>query len=443
MQSWYRLPTRRLWIVAWTEFYCESRSTFDEKECMMNTNPSIRRGFRVPKMLAGAGAAFVLFALASLPAQTGEPAKPKFSVKIQDEKAVVANLEDSGAIDPTRRINFQSQGNFFANITTMQGQILHLSHFPMFLINGQALQPGNGGRFEVMNAPLPKLPNGKQRVGSQTVWAINNLRITQTMELYPSKSKGAGQKRLLNTVLITYTIENKAANSQTVGVRGCMDTYVISNDGCLFAAPTHPNKVLDGIVLKDKTLPPYVQMLQNPNLQNPGYVSHLTLNMGSRYENINKVVLSSLRVGFGQWEMPVSPAMGDSAISFYWATKEMKAGAKRELAYAYGEGIAVAPESEGRLQLALGGSFQPGKVFDISAVVADPSPGQALSLELPAGMKLLEGKEFQPVAPLADDQEYSTVLWKARVVQPGQHTIRIRSSTGVTYSKIVTITAEK
>ncbi len=244
----------------------------------------------------------------------------------------------------------------------------------------------------------------------------------------------------MNTVLITYTIENKSSKPQSVGARVCMDTFVIDNDGCLFAAPTHPKKVLDGVVLKDKTLPPYVQMLQRPNIDNPGYVSHLTLDIGGRYEKMDKVVLSSLQVGFGDWDMPVAQANGDSAISAYWAIKEMKPGTKRELAYAYGEGVAVRAESEGRFQLALGGSFEPGKVFTISAVVADPALGQTLVLELPKGMQRLEGKEVQPVAVMSDGQESSTVLWKARVENPGEYTIRVRSSTGITLSKVVTIT---
>ena len=385
----------------------------------------------------------ILFTLASLQAHTQEPSKPKYTVRIHDEKTIVANIDDLVAIDPTRRINFQPQGNFFANITTLKGETLHLSHFPQFMINGRVFQPGQGGRFEVMNAPLKSAPSGRKRIGSMTVWALNNLRITKTIELHPSKSKGLGQKRLMNTVLITFTIENKGTTTQTVGTRVCMDTFVIDNDGCLFAAPTHPGKVLDGIVLKEKTLPPYVQMLQRPDLRNPGYVSHLTLNMGSRYEKVDKVVLSSLRVGFGNWDMAVSPAMGDSAISFYWPTKEIKAGGKRELAYAYGEGVAVPAESEGRFQVALSGSFEPGKVFTISAVVADPALGQTLALELPKTMQRLEGKEVQPAGPLTEDHEYSTVLWRARVLQPGDHTIRIRSSTGVTQTKIVSITAQK
>ena len=387
----------------------------------------------------------VLAAMVATPVQTQEPAKSKYNVKIVDEKAVVVDMEDSGAIDPAKRINFGSQGNFFINITTMQNQILHLSHFPSFMINGQFLpQGGQGGRFESMNAPLPKGAGGKARVGSQTVWILNDLRVTQTLELHPSKAKAAGQKRLLNTVLITYSFENKSAKPQTIGLRMYMDTYVINNDGCLFAAPvTHPGKILDGVVLEKKTLPPYLQMLQNPDLKNPGFVSHLTLNVGSKYEKADKLILTRHGQGFGGWDMMAIQAMGDSGIGLYWPIKEMKPGTKREMAYAYGEGLAAAYGSEGRFQMSLGGSFEPGKIFTISAVVADPALGQTLSLELPKGMQRLEGKEVQPVAALTEDHEYSTVLWKARVTEPGEYPIRIRSSTGVTQTKVVTITEEK
>jgi hypothetical protein len=386
-------------------------------------------------------AAFVLVMGPSLYAQ--EPVRQKFNIKISDEKTEIVNIDDSGAIDPQKRINFGSQGNFFINVNTLRGETLHLSHFPMFQINGQQLQAGQGGRFEFQNRPIKaKTPQTKVPEGYETAWLINNTRITQTVQLHPTKSKGPGQKRLMNTVFVKYAIENVAAQPQTVGARVCMDTYVVTNDGCLFAAPTMPGKVLDGVKLEGKTLPPYFQMLQNPDLKNPGYVSHFTLNLGGKYEKANKVVLSSLRVGFGNWDMPVAQAMGDSAISVYWETKEMKAGAKRELAYAYGEYVAVPAENEGRFQMALRGSLEPKKLFTISALVADPGLGQTLSLELPKGMTRLEGREVQPVAPLAEN-EYSTVLWKCRVEEPGTYNIRVRSSTGITQTKVVTITAEK
>jgi hypothetical protein len=165
--------------------------------------------------------------------------------------------------------------------------------------------------------------------------------------------------------------------------------------------------------------------------------------MGIKYEKAEKLVLTRHGQGFGGWDMQAIQAMGDSGIGIYWPVKELKAGSKREVAYAYGEGLAAAAESEGRYQVSLGGSFEPGKVFTISAVIADPALGQTLSLELPKGMQRLEGKEVEPVAALSEGHEFSTVLWKARVMEPGEHTIRIRSSTGVTLSKVVTITAAK
>jgi hypothetical protein len=388
-------------------------------------------------------AVVVFIGLRLMPVSGQEAAKSKFSVKIRDEKTVVVDMEGSGAIDPTKRINFSTQGNFGLQITTMQGQQLHLGHMPMFQINGRALQPGQGGRFEAVQR-LGKGKNGKPRDGFSSVWIIDNIHITQVMELYPSKAKKPGDKRLLNTVLVSYAIENKGAAAASVAVRTYMDTYVIDNDGCLFASPvTHPKKLLDGMVLKDKTMPPYLQMLQRPNLDNPGYVSHLTLNIGGKYDKADKLILSRYGAGQNGWDYPVMPSMGDSAIAFYWPAKEIKAGGKRDVAYAYGEGIGVSAENEGRFQMNLGGSFEPGKIFNISAVVADPAVGQTLALELPKGMQRLEGKELQAVGPLMDQQEYSTVLWKCSVLEPGEYKIRIRSSTGITETKIVTITAEK
>ena len=49
------------------------------------------------------------------------------------------------------------------------------------------------------------------------------------------------------------------------------------------------------------------------------------------------------------------------------------------------------------MRLALGGSLQPGKAFDLTAYVTDPVPGQALSLQLPKGVELLQGPVCQPV----------------------------------------------
>ena len=298
---------------------------------------------------------------------------------------------------------------------------------------------GLQGRFEVMNGKLPKAPNGKDRTGFMTIYVHGDMRLTQTIELVPTKPIARGQKRQLDSVLIRYVMENKGKQSHKMGLRIYMDVYIIDNDGALFAAPTMPNKVLDGIELKGKALPEYLQILQRPNLQNPGYVAHVTLNLGSAGDRPNRVVLTRHGIGFNTWDMMPAMAGGDSALGIFWEPRDIKAGGKREIAYAYGKGIAIAPENEGRFNLVLGGSFEPGKLFTVAAYVQDPAPGQALTLELPSGMERVEGKEIQPVAPASEERPESVVLWKARVVKTGEFPLRVRSTTGLTHTKVITI----
>ena len=239
-------------------------------------------------------------------------------------------------------------------------------------------------------------------------------------------------------------MENKGTQNHKIGLRVYMDTYIVDNDGALFAAPTIPGKVLDGIELKDKTLPDYFQILQRPDLKNPGYVAHATLNLGRAVDKPDRVVFTRHGLGLNTWEMMPAMAGGDSAMGIFWEPKEIAAGGKREITYAYGKGIAIAPENEGRFNLVLGGSFEPGKLFTIAAYVQDPAAGQSLTLELPPGMERVEGKEIQPVAPGGEDRPQSLVLWKARVLRTGRFPLRVRSSTGLTQTKLITISpAEK
>jgi peptidyl-prolyl cis-trans isomerase B (cyclophilin B) len=87
------------------------------------------------------------------------------------------------------------------------------------------------------------------------------------------------------------------------------------------------------------------------------------------------------------------------------------------------------------LKLVLSGSFAQDKLFTITTHVAYPIQGQTLTLELPAGVKLMEGKATQPVP--ASSTAASVVLWKARVLRPGEFNIRVRSSTGMQLSQTI------
>src|SRR5207302_5882716 len=104
----------------------------------------------------------------------------------------------------------------------------------------------------------------------------------------------------------------------------------------------------------------------------------------------------------------------------------------------FGQGIAPRADGDGSMAIVLGGSFEPGKLFTVQTEVLEPAAGQSLTLELPKGMQLLEGRERQPV-PAVDDEGHTMVLWKARVLNTGQFNLRVHSSTGMTQTKIITI----
>src|SRR5262249_45325616 len=175
---------------------------------------------------------------------------------IRDEQKTTASVEMFLPVDPQPRVQI---GNGFGNGDDMawglaiNGQ--RLCYNPQggigttFRIDGQVLYPAGGvGSWELRRQALPPGRQGKQRYGFTSIWSFNRIRVTQVVEMVPSrpsKQAGPGQKRQLDTVLVRYTLENKDAVAHDIGVRVYMDTYIIDNDGCLFAAPsTHPGKVL-------------------------------------------------------------------------------------------------------------------------------------------------------------------------------------------------------
>jgi hypothetical protein len=93
------------------------------------------------------------------------------------------------------------------------------------------------------------------------------------------------------------------------------------------------------------------------------------------------------------------------------------------------------------LNLTLGGSFEPGKVFTVTAVGDYPGRGQALTLELPPEAKRLEGKEMQPVPTSSDSP--AVVLWKARVLNPRVFAVTVRSTTGLSQTQMIKSCAGK
>src|SRR6266545_2310268 len=370
-------------------------------------------------------------------------ANPPVKVKIEDDQPEIT--EAVLPVDPTPRIKYTIGPNHSFGLMYNGQRITYGGmfggHDVKVRIDGQEFIFGQApGRLIAAKVPLAKGPFGRVRHGVGAAWEHKNVHITQIYEIIPSKPavKGAGQKRLLDTLLVRYIVENKDAQPHKVAIRNTIDMYVVDNDGALFASPTtHPKQILNGHLFKGKDTPLFVQVLQRPNLAQPGQVCQFTLRIG-RIEGPSRFVLTNLGQCFGGWEVPAQQA-GDSAVALFFDDQELRPQGKRDMAYAYGIGIASSPENEGRVTLSLGGSFEPKKTFTITAYVDDPVEGQSLKLELPPGIELIEGREVQPVPPPPGVEARSLVVWRARVHALGRFPLRVRSSTGVTQTRTVTV----
>jgi hypothetical protein len=380
--------------------------------------------------------AVLAVALGAVVALAQRPAGPPYQVTVQDEKTVAT--EPVLPLDPTPHIRYFPSGMGVA-VRGEQNQTLHLSHFPTFIIDGRIYPQGQGGAVQYANRPLPQIKGRRNRQGFTSAYVFGDLHVTMTGTLAPTRSSRKAAKRRLDAVVVQYLVENKGKQAHKFGLRVYMDVFIVNNDGALFAAPTMKGQILNGMVLQGKTLPPFLELLQMPNLKNPGFVAHLTLDLGSKLEKPNRLVLTAYPQGFGGWDCPAVKAFGDSALAVFWEPREIAPGKKREFAYGYGEGIALPLEGEGRVKLVLGGSFQPGKRFDVTAYVTDPIPGQSLTLQLPKGMKLVEGPQTQPVPEPVGDEPATLVRWSGQVLRAGSFPLHVRSSSGVTQSKTIRV----
>lgn len=378
----------------------------------------------------------------SLGAAAAEPVK----VTVKDGKAA-AGGEPMAAVDLTPRVKIGQSGGLFFGLMVDDKLICctaQASIWSALRVDGQIYQPGPQKALNIKQSPLAPGPFGRKRIGTQAEWQVNKIQVTQVVEVIASRpdTRSPGQKRRLDTCRISYLLHNQGELTHKVDYRTSIDILIVRNDSALFAAPTtHPGQVLNGVRLEDKTLPEHLLVLERPVLADPGFVATMTLKHAKGH-GPNRVVLSNLGViaaGQQVWDLPAQPA-GDSACALYWNGHELRPGEKRELVWAYGGGRASDPDSEGRVQLALGGSFEPNKLFTITATIDDPVPSQVLTLELPPGLERVEGRAIEPV-PLPGPDGSSAVLWKARVLRLGDYEIKVHSSTGAVLAKELRIEA--
>jgi hypothetical protein len=301
------------------------------------------------------------------------------------------------------------------------------------------------GRWAARAVALKDDPVRQSRNGTISVLGIGagpQIRISQIVEIVPSKQPvmtANGQRRVFDTVLCRYIIENKDRRAHSVGLRVQVDTLIGFNDGVPFTVPGLPGLVDRMADFRTpREVPEFIQALEVPNLLNPGTVAHMTLKLGGRMEPPDRVSLTHWAGSGAPWEVAMRDMGGDSAVIIYWNEKVLKPGQRREFGYAYGLGRVDAGEGGGRLAITLSGSYEPGQMFTVTAYVNNPVPGQTLKLETPRGLEP-QGAVMVPVPRPMGGQNTSIVTWNVKVVDTGEHRIRVVSSTGTAQSKTITI----
>ncbi len=313
-----------------------------------------------------------------------------------------------------------------------------------------------GNRGRVVRMAVPDFAEGiKPTPGAaspaQTTWVVGGdangdggLRFHQVFEVVPGQvtTVGGAPRRRLDTVLVRWVIENRQDRGARVGLRLHMDTLIGSNDGVPFTVPGQPGLVSTSADFRrPEDVPDFVQALENPNLQSPGTIAHLTTKVGSGLEPPDRLSLTYQAfwgLGFDpikNWDYPIHNMGNDSAVVLYWSDRNLRPGEKRAIGFAYGLGQLT---SSARLGVTLGGSFEPGKNFTVTAYVKNRQPDQTLRLDLPEGLRLVEGAATQTVPPAAAGGT-SLVTWKARVERTGTFRLTVHSSTGQSQAKTLAI----
>jgi uncharacterized protein YkwD len=201
------------------------------------------------------------------------------------------------------------------------------------------------GRWATRKEELPPGPKGSRRLGQRSVWVCDKVHFTQTVEVVPGKDAvkaAGGPKRLLDTCLITYQIENRDKEPRAVGLRVLVDTMVGKNDAPPFAVPGKKGLLTTQADFgTGKDVPEYVQLLERATAADPGFVAHLTLKVGGAVEAPGRFSITQWPGKNFGWEVPVRDMGGNAAVALYWGSVELPVGGRRLVGYAYGQGRAA------------------------------------------------------------------------------------------------------
>jgi hypothetical protein len=315
-----------------------------------------------------------------------------------------------------------------------------------------------GLRSTMVIAPRPNEDVGRRDA--------KNVQVAQTVEIVPGE-----QSRALDTCLISYKLENHDDQAHNVGIRFMLDTFIGAEDGVPFTIPGSRDLCETMQRFNSPSeVPDYIEALEKADLNNPGTVARLQFRLGGSYESPTRVHLCGWpdialdRFSYRDakeeqslWQVPFvsmrflhdsglrrkdnSIPPRDSCVVVYWDPKPLQPGESRTVGFTYGLGNVANNESGGKLLLTLGGRLVREGDLTLTALVSNPDRGEKLALELPSGLRLLEGENDQevPPPPPGAARKTSPVTWKLRASAEGTWSLTVRSSKGATQTLKVTI----
>ena len=312
-------------------------------------------------------------------------------------------------------------------------------------IDGKDAAFGETGKwargFEKGGKPAGKHPGGKTRTFEFSKEGVN---VTQTVTIEPGdpiEVRPGEFKRFLSTCLVRYKVHNIDKRSHRFGLRILMDTCIGDNDGVPFTLPGVNELVTTSKDFRDASVPDFVQVLENPDLRNPGIVLQLNLRVGKELEAPNRFLLTKYPVNnvtpdkkiLNKWDVDIRPFGDDSCVVIYWKEQDMKPNQVRELGFTYGVGNVSSSDS--KLGVTVGGAAQVDSELTVVALVADQAAKNA-TLALKDGLTLIDpSTRTQAVPSSRPDGDGKIrpvpITWRMRATSAGGHNIVVRTDSGL------------
>lgn len=364
--------------------------------------------------------------LAFLPVTDLIDTEPRIGVEFSDEKErfgiQLLKESDPGNAAKHKRLTFEERGD---------------SNNTCILIDGKEClfgqKPGEWGRDKKKH--LLKRVKDSDRDRFQAVWRFpEDVFCTQTVEIVAGE-----QTRVLDTVLVHYTLENRSTVPHTVGLRVMIDTFIGGNDGVPFTIPGQPGLLDTKQDFPEKDIPQYIQALEFPDLEKPGTVAHMGLK-GFRLPGVQLDPIEKLRIcrwpgSEARWDWPPLAINDnsdggrdkDSCVVLFWNARKLNPKERRDMAFTYGlNKISTTGKFGSKLGLTAGGDFRVGGEFTLTAYLRNPEPGQKVTLEaLPAGVALAEGQKAEQAPAVRGD--YTQVSWRLRGQKAGEFALEVTS----------------